>query len=195
MGGLVAAGFCAKYPAQVASLTLIDPMGISFREIPNLKLLRVPVIRDYLWFKKRNIKNEGEDFFYEKSDDCPHRYLIDKQIAMVQWQMENTPGYMEAQLSTIFSFPLRSAEELYAAVGRHPRPVLVLWGDKDEVTPYFEGVASMEACFDTGTFVDIRDAGHNPLTEKFNETMIEVLAFAKEVAERTSKLRAEVPEP
>jgi len=187
MGGLVAAGFSAKYPALVSSLTLISPMGISFADIPNEKYLRWPVVSDYLWFKKRKIAEETDGHFFDTSDEAPHRYLIDKQTAMLQWQMENTEGYMEAIRSTIVSFPLRSAEELFAAIGRHPRPVLVVWGDKDEITPYFEGTSSMEACFDRGTIVDIPDAAHNPIAEKFNETMLEVLSFAKEVVDRQSK--------
>jgi len=184
MGGLIATGFCAKFPAMVSALTLIAPMGISFMKIPNEKWLRkrwwAPGLDQHIWFQKRNIKNEGEQHFFDTRDESPHRYLVDKQIAMTQWQIENTPGYMEALLSTLTIFPLRSTEELFAAVGRHPRPVLILWGDRDQVTPCRDGVASMQACFDNGTIVDIRDAGHNPLAEKFNDTMLELLSFAKE---------------
>ena len=181
MGGLIATGFCAKYPSVVTALTLLAPMGLGYMPIPNIKFLRIPVISNFFWFKKRNIKQEGEAFFFDLSEETPHRYLIDKQIAMAQWQMENTPGYMEAVLSSLLVLPLASTEELYAAVGRHPRPVLVLWGDQDTVTPYAAGVLSMRACFERGTIVDVRYAGHNILAENFNDTMNEILAFSKEV--------------
>lgn len=199
MGGVVATGFCAKFPSLVSSLTLIAPMGISFMDIPNENMLQkkwwAPGYGDYIWHtQKRNIKEEGEAHFFDTSDESSHRYQIDKQISMVQWQIENTPGYLDAILSTLRVLPLRSMEELYAAIGRHPRPVLILWGEHDEITPYREGVASMEACFDNGTIVDIRGAGHNPIAEKFNETMLEVLSFAKEVCENARRIKSQAKE-
>ena len=182
MGCVVATGFAAKYPSLAASMTLISPMGISYMEIENERRLKMKYVGEYYWSTaKRNILVEGEVFFYDTSAEAPHRYHIDKQIAMVQWQMENTPGYLGALLSSIRTFPLRSMEELYAAVGRHPRSVLIILGDQDVVTEYTGVTSSMEACFEKGTIVDIRDAGHNPVAEKFNETMLEILSFAKEV--------------
>jgi pimeloyl-ACP methyl ester carboxylesterase len=183
LGGTVATGFCAKYPSLASSLTLISPMGISYMDIEKEETIKKKgTYANYVWrTQRRKILEEAEMHFNDTSAEAPHRWQIDKQVAMVQWQMENTPGYLDALLSTIRLFPLRSMEELYAAIARHPRPVLVLWGDQDQVTPYEQGVASMEACFANATIVDIRDAGHNVIAERFNETMIEVCSFCKEV--------------
>lgn len=167
-------------------------MGIAYMEIEKEESLKKPMIGECYWSSaKRNILEEGEAFFYDTSKEAPHRYHIDKQVAMVQWQMENTPGYMGALLSSIRTFPLRSMEELYAAVARHPRSVLIILGDQDAVTDYAEVTSSMEACFEKATIVDIRDAGHNPIAEKFNETMLEILSFAKEVVDLRSAQKDE----
>ena len=48
------------------------------------------------------------------------------QIAMVQYQLQSTPGYLGALLSAYREFPFR-LEELMAVVGLHSRPVLIVW--------------------------------------------------------------------
>lgn len=55
---------------------------------------------------------------------------------MVQWQVQHTPGYLGAVLSTYRNFPMRSMDELFTAIGRHPRPTLSIWGDRDVICPY-----------------------------------------------------------
>jgi len=182
MGGVVATGFAAKYPSLVASLTLIAPMGVAFKDIEGENYLKTKFVGEmYLSYKKKKLAEHQEAHFYNSSDEAEHRHLIDKQIAMVKWQIENTPGYLGAYLSTVRIFPIRQADELFTAVGRHPRSVLIVWGDHDEICDYSDSIGRLEGCFEqTGTICDIRDSGHDALAENFRETALEVLAFARE---------------
>lgn len=99
------------------------------------------------------------------------------QIAMTQWQIENTPGYLGSILSTYRYFPLRGMEELYTAVGRFPRSVLIILGQEDEMSPFKRCLRSFEECFPNATIIDITEAGHNIIYEKFSTVASEVLAF------------------
>ena len=96
---------------------------------------------------------------------------------MTQWQIDNTPGYLGSILSTYRYFPLRGMEELYTAVGRFPRPVLVILGQEDEMSPFKRCLRSFEECFPNATIIDITEAGHNIIYEKFSTVASEVLAF------------------
>jgi pimeloyl-ACP methyl ester carboxylesterase len=72
-------------------------------------------------------------------------------------------------------------EELYAAVGRHPRPVMIVWGEDDKVCPYKKCVRSMETSFPYSCIVDIKKCGHSSIFEKFDEIVTELLSFHKEI--------------
>jgi pimeloyl-ACP methyl ester carboxylesterase len=137
LGGAVATGFCAKYPDLCQSLTLIAAMGCKYRVLEKEALIKKKYFGEYIVFKRRGTFGPAqEDDFHDTHIEAPHRAMIDKQIAMINWQILNTPGYLGAILSTIRLFPMRGMEELFTAIGRFKRPVLVLWGDNDEITPY-----------------------------------------------------------
>jgi pimeloyl-ACP methyl ester carboxylesterase len=127
-----------------------------------------------------NAENQEVDF-HNLTADTQHRYLIDKQIAMVDWQVKFTPGYLGALLSLVRHFPLRDMDELFSAVGRNSRKVMVLWGVHDKVCPYRHCSKVMEESFPTALNVDVLDCGHNCVLEKFEEVVTELLSFHREV--------------
>lgn len=184
MGGCVAAGFAAKYPNLCASLCLINCLGIKYKVPINEKLLNRKYIGEYVMSQqKMKLPAQQENEFFDKDNVSTHRYLIDKQIAMVKWQIKHTPGYLGAILSTFRFFPLRGMEELYTAIGRHPRKAMVMWGDHDTVCPYRKCIKLMEESFPRATIVDVLDCGHNCVFEKFEDVVRELLSFNKDVFE------------
>jgi pimeloyl-ACP methyl ester carboxylesterase len=182
LGGAVATGFAAKYPNLCASLTLINPIGVKYRPMKNEKMLSRKYVGEYMILNSKNaLVAAQEKEFFDVAGDSPHRPLVDRQTAMVQWQLDHTPGFLGAMLSAIRLFPLRGMEELYTAVGRHPRPVMIIWGTEDEVCPYAPCVRKMEGSFPKGCIVDIKECGHNSVFEKFDEVVTELLCFHKEI--------------
>lgn len=182
MGGAVAAGFAAKYPNSCLSLTLLSPIGIKYRPHVNEKLLNRKYIGEYTMSNQKSVlPNVQEADFYEVSEDAPHRYLINKQVDMVRWQIKYTHGYLGALLSTYRYFPLRGMEELFTAIGRHPRRTLTILGDRDTVCNYKKCIKIVEESFPKGNIVDIVDCGHNTPFEKFEDVVRELLSFHKEV--------------
>ena len=182
MGGAVATGFAAKFPALCASLVLIDPIGVIYSRVRNEQMMQKKYIGEFMVLRGKNyLINSQANEFFDKSPQCLHRKMIDLQTAMVQWQIEKTPGYLGALLSTYRLFPLRGMDELFTAVGRHPRPVMIVWGDKDEICPYKKSVRKMEVSFPYSCIVDVKDCGHNCIFEKFDEVVTELLSFHKEI--------------
>jgi len=108
-------------------------------------------------------------------------------ISKLRWfggRLKNTPGYLGAILSTYRYFPLRGMEELYTAIGRHPRKTLIVWGDHDMICPFRKCIKLMEESFPNGNIVDVLDCGHNCVFEKFEDVVKELLSFNKDVFEK-----------
>lgn len=184
LGGAVAAGFAAKYPNLCSSLSLISPLGIKYKPIANEKWLNRKFFGEYLMMQQKNkVHLQQEADFYDKSADSVHRYLIDRQADMVRWQVLHTPGYLGAILSTYRNFPMRSMDELFTAIGRHPRPTLSVWGDRDTVCNYKKCMKVTEESFPKGIIVDIAECGHNVPFEKFEDLVKELLTFHKDAFE------------
>lgn len=134
LGGAVATGFAARYPHLCISLTLLSPIGVKYKSPLNEKSFQSKYFGEISMAKqKTQIPEMQEVDFFNVEADGPHRYLVDRQIAMAHWQIKNTPGYLGALLSSYRNFPIRNMDELFAAVGRHSRKVLVIWGNKDKV--------------------------------------------------------------
>eukprot|EP01041_Mallomonas_annulata_P001148 gene1148-2217_t len=170
MGGAVAIGFAAKYPDRCASICIFGSLGLHSNRSFSDKLFRVPCIGEiHMIRRKPHLAKQQELEFHDLSRDTSHRILIDRQMAMVNWQLHNTPGYLGAVLSRFRCFPVKGMGELYDLVGRHPRPVLVLWGDNDRICPFDSVIGELELSFPEGTITRMENCGHNPLFEKFYE--------------------------
>lgn len=46
------------------------------------------------------------------------------------YQLRHSPGFLGALLSTFRYFPLRYMDELFAAIGKHPRKVIIIAGSQ-----------------------------------------------------------------
>jgi pimeloyl-ACP methyl ester carboxylesterase len=113
MGAAVASGFAAKYPTLCLSLSLISPLGVKYKPMVSEGLLSQKYVGEYIMYRqKANMIKQQELEFYDRDMATTHRYLIDKQSAMVAWQIKHTPGYLGAILSTYRQFPVRGMEEL-----------------------------------------------------------------------------------
>ena len=120
--------------------------------------------------------------FFDTAYNSEHRSLIDKQIAMVSWQLENTPGYIGAILSTYRYFPLSGMGDLYAVAGRRQREILILWGANDEMFPWRKAQPVMEYSFPNSDIFVFNNCGHNPIFEKFEEVATHLAEFYKNLS-------------
>jgi len=130
MGGAIATIFATRHPERVRSLALIAPAGLGVEGGGNAELLLHPLIGDWVMrlFDARLFYNVAAK--EAKGAPNPGAFLAD-----FNRQLEYR-GYGDALLSTMRHYPLRTAHDAFATAGRSPRPVLVIWGEDDEIVPF-----------------------------------------------------------
>ncbi len=130
MGGAIATIFASRHPARVSTLTLIAPAGLDVATNPNIKLIKRPLIGDWI------VRMFGLKIFHgaaaeeAKRAPNPARFLSDFDRQM------DYRGYGDALLSTLRNYPLSGDELSYAEAGRASRPIMVIWGEADQTVPF-----------------------------------------------------------
>jgi pimeloyl-ACP methyl ester carboxylesterase len=154
MGGAVATIFSDRHPDMVAKLCLIAPAGFPFKESLAIRLAQIPVIGDYLMavIGDRVVLEGVKEAFvtpeqfpeFEKKFNTPLKYA----------------GFQRALLSTMRNMDMTNLSETYQRVGKQQKPVLLLWGRKDQVLP-FKHSEKVKQAIPHLVFHDIAAAGHN----------------------------------
>jgi pimeloyl-ACP methyl ester carboxylesterase len=172
MGGAISIGFADRYPAMVRRLALFDPAGFPLPSSPPMKLLHVPVLGEIAMAtvgKRMMISGLSRDF-----------HAPEQLPALVRQYTEQMryPGFLRALLSTIRYGPVQTMADAYARVGRHPRPVLLVWGENDKTVPFAIN-GQVRAALPRAEFHAIEGAGHVPHLEQpdlVNRILIDFLA-------------------
>ena len=171
MGGAIAVIFAARHPELVRKLVLIDPAGYPVH-IPLLgRIVRTPVVGDYLTqvFGNRVMVKEARDNLY-------HLDKLEKFLQGFKAQMVYR-GYKRAILSTLRNFDLSDQRISYETVGRQGRPVLLFWGREDRIIP-FENSDMIRNTIPGTVFYAIDNCGHIANFEKpeiVNPVMVDFL--------------------
>lgn len=160
MGGLIASTFTVRHPERVNKLVLIDPAGArSIALTPMLKAAKMPFVAEAalgLVGSERLMENAARDFFDPK--------LVEHFKAQYKIQMEYK-GFKHAILSTIRNGMLDSFIEVYQALGKMDKQVLLFWGRNDHTVP-FEHSQILCAIIPKVQFHIIEGCGHIPHYEK-----------------------------
>lgn len=128
MGAVIASRFASDAPGRVESLCLIAP-GLFLRPPYPLRLLRrLPGVERLIAAQVASLIRRLEPVHLSN----PERYPNYRERVSAQLEF---PGVGASFASTVVHFPLDAGKDL-KPVGEHPRPVLVIWGDADHVTPY-----------------------------------------------------------
>lgn len=154
MGGAIAAAFVASYPQKVAKVTLIDPWNQKWE----IGLFNLPGIGEYLtaafFLPQAPHKQLGDFYRPENFPDWPERF---------QEQMRYQ-GFGTALLSTLRHFMSQDPLADYQKIRQAQKPVLLLWGTEDRVTPP-QGVNKLKPLLDP-EFHWVEQAGHVPHYER-----------------------------
>jgi pimeloyl-ACP methyl ester carboxylesterase len=138
MGGAIATIFATRHPERVRSLMLIAPAGLGVETNRNLELLRRPVVGD--WIMRLF---DARLFYNAAAKEAPSAPNPGAFLADFSRQLDYR-GYGDALLSTMRHYPMGSAHQAFATAGRSPRPVLVIWGEADEVVPFAHATQLLE---------------------------------------------------
>lgn len=171
-GGAVITSMAAREPQRVRSLIYMDP---AFRTPSSLTLLEssprawnvVTAILD-----ERNwADGQLSDFLHpEKFPDWPDRYRPQLRYK----------GFRRSRLSDLRANVDADQRDELQAVGRHSRPVLVIWGKQDPNVP-FELSASLMAVMPYARLLAVDQAGHLPQWERPDIVQPAILSFLREV--------------
>jgi pimeloyl-ACP methyl ester carboxylesterase len=169
-GGTVITSFAAMHPNKVGALVYVDPAIRTPAEVP--WYLKLDLVGDLVFQWQSRTWAEGQlgDFLHpERFPDWPDRYRP---------QM-TYKGFRRARLSDREANAEFDARIPLAEVGKHPRPVLVIWGRQDPVVPIAMSEPLLKA-MPRARFVPVDSAAHLPHWEQPGVTHAALLAFLRE---------------
>jgi len=106
-----------------------------------------------------------------------HRLQMDR----LMWQSFVKKGTIEATMSIVKNFPLFNMEKDYVCVGDSlvgkDRPVLLIWGEQDQVNPLKKTAKKIQSFFKNSMLVCVPDAGHVVLNEQPSVVISSIISF------------------
>ena len=173
MGGPVAAGFAIHHAERVHKLVLIDPIGaMPVRISLMLTVAKIPIVGEVAFSlvgSEGLVQNIAADFF--------DLALVAHFQAQYKTQMQYK-GFKRAILSTIRNDMLGSFIDVYRALGKMERQVLMFWGRNDTTVP-FEYSNDLREVLPKAEFHVIENCGHIPHYEKPHEVQPVLLEFLR----------------
>ena len=159
MGGAIAVTFTERHPQMVSRLCLISPAGFPIKEGFGAKLVKVPVLGDYIFalFGNRVLLSRLSKVFVQPEKFPQFREKFETQLRY--------KGYKHAVLSTLRHMDMQDLEETYRRVGKVGKRVLMIWGREDQVIPIENGDLVRKAIPHV-IFNPIHEAGHVSIYEK-----------------------------
>jgi pimeloyl-ACP methyl ester carboxylesterase len=168
-GGFVTGHFARSYPRRVRSLTLVDPV---FASRPMPARYGLPLLGPWLWQVTevpRMAAGQPTDFLHaEAFPDWEERYRTQQRYE----------GFGRAILRTRQQLAQTDLPALYRAVGATGRPVLLIWGREDRVTP-FEGSAVVRTAIPAAEFFPVDSAAHLPMLERSAPVHARIVDFLR----------------
>jgi pimeloyl-ACP methyl ester carboxylesterase len=173
MGAQICAWFADRHPARVRRLVLIDPAGFSASVLRPSRLALLPGVGELLQ------RRAGPDAVADRA----LRMFADQAAAppdfrarvLVQARFRGTG---RALLSTRRSMPAK-VPKLYARLEALRKPVLIVWGTADGITPYKQHVQA-RAMIPSAEFLVVEGAGHASMCERPNVVNPAIVEFLRQ---------------
>lgn len=169
-GGTVITSFAAMHPARVGSLVYVAPAIRTPQDIP--WYLYPPLLSDVVlqWQSRKWAEGQLGDFLHpEKFPDWAERYKPQMTFK----------GFRRSRLSDRKANAELDARVHLTEVGKHPRPVLVVWGRQDNAVPFAQSEMVLKA-LPRAKFVPIDSAGHLPHWEQPAVMHAALIGFLRE---------------
>jgi pimeloyl-ACP methyl ester carboxylesterase len=160
MGGAIAARFAIRYPERLTALILVNAAGMPTKTAtdPGLGFViaRTPVIQNVmLYVSPRSLFEDG----LKKA--IVNDALVTPEMVDRYWILNRKTGNRAASLKR-FQTPFDNF--IPENVARISAPTLIIWGDKDTLTPPDIGQA-YNAAIRGSKLVVFRNTGHAPMEE------------------------------
>ncbi|TQK28357.1 SDR family NAD(P)-dependent oxidoreductase [Arthrobacter sp. SLBN-53] len=177
LGGAVAMQLLASHPDRVASLTLVNSAGFGAEVTALLRMLSLPGIGRYLATRSTpaGARLMERQLFADPSlatrERIDHALSIAAQPGTGEFLLE-----MANHLGTMRGVRPQWRTQLLATVAAHPRPTLLIWGDRDRILPAAHLAAARRQFPDAQVHL-FTETGHMPQIERADEFADLVTAF------------------
>ncbi len=177
LGGAVALQLLVLRPRRVASLVLVNSAGFGREVTPLLRMLAVPVVGRIA--TRRTTRTSARilerAIFADRS--LASRQRIEHAVAIGR-QPDSGVVMREIARELATGRGVRQGwrTELLSAAMKHPRPTLIIWGDRDRVLPAHHSDAAQRVMPNANMHV-FTDIGHMPQIECPDEFAHVVLNF------------------
>lgn len=188
LGGAVAMQLLASHPDNVASLTLVNSAGFGAEVTPLLRMLSLPGLGRYAATHSTTAgaRLMERRIFADPALATPERVAHALRIAAQPGAgafLHEIANY----LGTARGVRPQWRDELLAAVAAHPRPTLLIWGDRDRILPAAHLAAARRQFPDAQVHL-FADTGHMPQIERPDEFADLVTAFVENGPTRPSSV-------
>jgi pimeloyl-ACP methyl ester carboxylesterase len=172
MGAQIAADFADRYPARVRRLVFVDPAGFSASTLRPSRMALLPGVGEWLQRRVRpeHLADRAVGMFTDPELVPPD--FRPRVLAQARFR-----GTGRALLSTRRSMPAE-ARRLYQRIGGTRKPVMIVWGTADKITPY-EQHETARAAMPGAEFLAVDGAGHAAQYERPEVVNPAVVEFLK----------------
>jgi pimeloyl-ACP methyl ester carboxylesterase len=186
LGGAVAMQMLVLEPDRVASLALINSAGFSTEVAFLLRILAMPVLGRLATRRTTRASASLTERMLYADPSLATKARIEHALA-IAGQPDTGAVMLETtrELTTWRGIKPDWRAELIAAVGKHPRPTLIVWGDRDRILPphHLDSARRLLPHAQTHLFTGV---GHAPQIECPDEFAARVLSFVADIAQPTS---------
>ncbi|MGK5685062.1 alpha/beta fold hydrolase [Actinoplanes sp. URMC 104] len=169
LGGAVAMRMLTGAPARVSTLTLASSAGFGKEVTLALRLLAVPGLGRRLLARidPRAARRVERSLFFDRAHVTEERVAMAVEIAR---QPDFAAVYLETAraLGGFRGIAPRWRSELLARVAEHPKPTLLVWGERDLILPAAH-LAAARAALPYARWHLFPDTGHMPQLERPEE--------------------------
>jgi pimeloyl-ACP methyl ester carboxylesterase len=171
-GGAIMTSFADRYPDRVRSLIYVDPVFNAGRR------LRREESSPWAWRVHMVLRggtqvlanSQRYDFLHpERFPEWPARFRV-------QQQFQGTREALRRTRAAIAVAPHQ--REQIRRVGTHPRPVLIVWGRQDRISP-FSGSRELLTAIPRAVLAPVDSAGHLPHLEQPDTVAAAVVRFLR----------------
>ena len=186
LGGAVAQQLLVLAPDRVASLVLVTSAGFGSEAALPIRLLAAPVVGELLGRRTTASSARMAERLMFADPKMATAERIEHALAISRQPDPNiVAGETIRELATFRGVKPGWRAELIAGVAKHPRPTLIVWGDRDRVLPLRQLDAARAAIPHAETEL-IAGAGHTPQLECPDEFAARILAFFADVERHAS---------